>query len=55
MSLETIVNEIHESFVQKSANARMILLHSAGRYRSVLLSRLLSDQYARVLLRDGSR
>lgn len=42
MSLDSIVNEIYQSFVEKSANARVVLLHSAGRYRPVLLSRLLS-------------
>jgi len=43
VSLETIVNEMYDAFVQKTANARIILLHSRGHYRSVLLSRLLSS------------
>lgn len=48
MTLETLVNDIYQSFVEKSANARVVLLHSASRYRPVLLSRLLSTPDMRV-------
>ncbi len=42
MTLDTIVNDLYNVFLEKSANARVILLHSGSRYRPVLLSRLLS-------------
>lgn len=43
MSLRTIGDEVYASFLQHSANARVVLLHASGRYRSVLVSRLLAS------------
>lgn len=43
MSLETVVTRIYESFQRLAADARVILLHSSSRYRTALVSRLLSD------------
>ncbi len=43
MSLQTISDELYQAFVQKGENARIILLHSHGHYRSLLMSRLLAS------------
>ena len=43
MSIKTIGDEVYASFLQHSANARVVLLHASGRYRSVLISRLLAS------------
>jgi DNA-binding SARP family transcriptional activator len=43
MSLQTISDELYQAFVQKGEHARIVLLHSHGHYRSLLMSRLLSS------------
>ncbi|MBO9309909.1 MAG: hypothetical protein J7551_09005 [Chloroflexi bacterium] len=43
MGLAQIVEGVTQAFDRYSANARVVLLHASSRYRSVLLSRLLSD------------
>ena len=43
MSLDSIVSKIYQSFQGHAAGARVVLLHSSGRYRTALVSRLLSD------------
>ncbi len=48
MSLDTIVNNIYQSFQEHAAEARVILLHASGRYRTALVSRLLADPEVRV-------
>ncbi len=43
MTLDTLLNEIHRSFQDRAAEARVILLHPNSRYRTALVSRLLTD------------
>ncbi len=43
MALVNIADELYKSFLEKSADARVVLLHADGRYRPVLLSKLLSS------------
>jgi DNA-binding SARP family transcriptional activator len=43
MSLDSLVDTIYHAFQEHAAKARVILLHFAGRYRTALVSRLLSD------------
>jgi DNA-binding SARP family transcriptional activator len=43
MTLESLLNDIHRSFQDRAAEARVILLHPNSRYRTALVSRLLSD------------
>jgi DNA-binding SARP family transcriptional activator len=43
MGLAQIVEGVTQAFDHYSANARVVLLHASSRYRSVLLSHLLSD------------
>ncbi|PJF35291.1 MAG: hypothetical protein CUN49_11280, partial [Candidatus Thermofonsia Clade 1 bacterium] len=44
MGLAQIVEGITQAFDRHSKDARIVLLHSSSRYRSVLLSHLLSDE-----------
>jgi len=48
MSLETVVTRIYEAFQEHATRARIVLLHSSSRYRTALVSRLLSDSNMRV-------
>lgn len=48
MTLNAIVTDIYESFQEHAGDARIVLLHSSGRYRTALVSRLLSDPNQRV-------
>src|SRR5262249_44031799 len=43
MPLDSILNSIYDAFQREAQDARIILLHPASRYRTVLVSRLLSD------------
>lgn len=43
MNLQSRVQPSYQSFLQYSKNAKIILLHPSGRYRSVLLARLTGD------------
>lgn len=43
MTLTNIATQLYKSFIEKSATARVILLHSDSRFRPVLLSKLLSS------------
>jgi DNA-binding SARP family transcriptional activator len=44
MSLNSIVDNIYQAFKARAADARVILLHAKGRYRTALLSRMLSSR-----------
>jgi DNA-binding SARP family transcriptional activator len=48
MTFNTIVDSIYQSFLERSASARVILLHNRSRYRTALLSRLLANTETRV-------
>ncbi|MCC7206378.1 MAG: hypothetical protein IT323_03675 [Anaerolineae bacterium] len=48
MSLDNILTDIYRSFQENAQDARVILLHARSRYRTALLSRLLSDMDMRV-------
>jgi DNA-binding SARP family transcriptional activator len=48
MTLNTIVTDIYQSFQEHAADARVVLLHASSRYRTALVSRLLSDPELRV-------
>jgi DNA-binding SARP family transcriptional activator len=48
MALSQIANELYNSFMEKSANSRVVLLHSDSHYRPVLLSQLLASPDVRV-------
>jgi DNA-binding SARP family transcriptional activator len=48
MTLNAIVTDIYQSFQEHAGDARVVLLHSSGRYRTALVSRLLSDPDLRV-------
>src|SRR5262245_17902692 len=48
MTLDTVLSNIYESFQHHLSNARVVILHSAGRYRTALVSRLLADPNLRV-------
>ncbi len=48
MTLNTLITDIYQSFRQHAAGARVILLHASSRYRTALVSRLLSDPKTRV-------
>ncbi len=48
MSFETLVSGVYRAFEKYAADARVILLHARSRYRTALISRLLSDPHIRV-------
>ncbi len=43
MNLHSHIEPSYQSFLQYSENAKIILLHPSGRYRSVLLARIIRD------------
>ena len=48
MSFESLVSGVYQAFQKHAADARVILLHARSRYRTALISRLLSDPQIRV-------
>jgi ATP/maltotriose-dependent transcriptional regulator MalT len=48
MALVNIAEELYKSFLEKGADSRVILLHADGRYRPVLLSKLLASPELKV-------
>ena len=48
MSLNAVLQDIYQAFQSNAADARVVLLHATSRYRTALLSRLLSDPELRV-------
>lgn len=48
MTLNAVLTDMYMAFQQHAADARVILLHAASRYRTAFISRLLSDPAIRV-------
>jgi DNA-binding SARP family transcriptional activator len=48
MTLDTVLSRIYDAFHEHANQTRVVLLHPAGRYRTALISRLLSDPEQRV-------
>jgi DNA-binding SARP family transcriptional activator len=48
MTLNAVLSDMYAAFQHHAAEARVVLLHAASRYRTALISRLLSDSDVRV-------